>query len=173
MTTPDLKVDDRTVLFRRLEAILRDYAPLHCIKTWQTGRGNQSEDIAEPSSGLLPMVRMRPTSMQMQQTGINLRHHEFGVYIELITPGSDYDLFLNLWGEVENALVLDRALSPKLNGRTVWQFLQCGVDGETPRAVGRTTLYVQQDAVFGMSVKGQYLGRYGSGLVMIPFLKQS
>lgn len=170
---PSLKPDNRTILFRRAEEILRaDPVLASVVKTWQTGDGSNA-DNAPASSGLLPWLRMTPTSVAMGQVAINLRQHNFGVYIEVISPGTSYDDFMNLWGAIEAAFEKTRDLGPAFNGKDVFGFLRCGRVATDP-PTGLIDLFVEQDSVrSAMDNNKQIIGRYGSGLVMIPFLKPS
>lgn len=169
---PSLPVDNRTILFRRAEEILRAAPALAVVKSWNVGDGS-GLDIAKVSSGLLPWVRMVPTSIPMGQVALQTRQHNFGIYIEVITPGTSYDDFMNFWGAVESAFVKSRDLGPAFNGKSVFDFLRCGRAATDPRP-GLIDLFVEQDTVGRFAAdKDQIIGRYGSGLVMFPFTKQS
>lgn len=161
---PDVPTDLRTLLFRKVVEILRANADLRVVKCWQVGDGSQADTLPF-SSGLLPWIRLRPYSTAMVQVAQNERRHNFGIHLELATPGTSWDDFMNLWGAIEDALVKGATYK----NTTVFDALRCLKDGR-----GATDLFIEQDTIRDVRDSGmQVIGRYGNGLIMVPFLKRS
>ena len=91
--------------------------------------------------------------------------HGYAIYIEIATPGTNWDDFENLWGQ-------SRTRSRRTQSLVKPRFSSiCKTIGGNRGAID---VYVEQDAIRDLAdLNRQVIGRYGSGVVMIPFLKRS
>jgi len=161
---PSLPTDLRVKVRHAAIKILQENPVLKVVKCWQIGDGSETDKLPY-SPSLLPWVRIRPYSTVMTQVAQQERMHGYAIYIEIATPGTNWDDFENLWGAIEDTFKKDA----KFGETTVFKYLQT-IGGNR----GAIDVYVEQDAIRDLAdLNRQVIGRYGSGIIMIPFLKRS
>lgn len=164
LTLPSLPTDLRVKIRHGAIEILQDNPVLKVVKCWQIGDGSETDKLPY-SPSLLPWVRIRPYSTVMRQVAQNERMHGYAIYIEVATPGTNWADFENLWGAIEDTFQKDRVF----RDTTVFRYLQ-----QIGQNRGSIDIYVEQDTIRDLAdVNRQVIGRYGSGIIMIPFLKRS
>lgn len=161
----DDKVNHRSLIFRTLIEIVKSYDPLRKeVKLWVEGNGSEQDNLPF-SLGVLPAVRFRPYTVQLQETFQNRRRISFGVYLDVFTPGTHFDDLMNLWEAIEDSVVNDRTLP---DGVTVYNKLHGLFNCRGPEQV-----IIQQEPFRDLTTNNQIVARTGAGHIMLPFNKDS
>lgn len=154
----------RAAIFRALIELVKSYEPLKKeVKLWIEGL-NMPQDRTPYALQYLPAVRFRPYTIGISEIAVTRRRYLFGVYVDVFTPGLNFDDFLNLWECIEDSVNKQRMYK----NQTVFDYMHGLMNCR-----GADSIVVQNDVCRDLVRDDKVIGRHGSGHIMLPYSKEA
>lgn len=97
----------RMIVFRAVEAMLREAPELKDVRTWSTWNG-QGLDKMPTATGNFPYLQLSPVMFPNQLLAVGLKAAILGVRIRIAVSGLVAEDIVNFWDAVEDALQINK-----------------------------------------------------------------